>query len=160
MSLEEWIMNNLGGIIIGASATIVAAIIANIAAIINSGGNINTNHTERSKEHQGILHGQEKLSKEHNNLKEQQTEIKSMLTFLKDEKNKEIGSMNALRSSQLDIQKIVQQLTALSMEVSELRIENANLKADNAKLTQENTEIKEYISKIRSADFDADEEEM
>ncbi len=114
---------------------------------------ISTEHDRLSSEIKVISDG-------NGNLKEQQSKMETTLSFLEKREITKEAAENAMRSSRLDIEKIATQLTALSIEVSELRIENANLKADNAKLTQENTEIKEYISKIRSADFDADEEEM
>lgn len=157
MTLGEWIMD-IAEIIVGliAGASLISFFVER-----NKLGSVEDDLKDDHKnvfkmastEHDKLSAEIKVISTEHSGLKEQQTEIKTMLSFLKDEKNKELGRISEQRSSQLDIEKIINQLTALSVEVSDLRIENASLK-------NENTGLRKYIAQFHSNASSADTEEF
>lgn len=135
----------LAAAIIGAGVAIIGSIIANIGAVGKLREFLSGAHTSRSLEHAS--------------LKEQQREMKDMLSFLKDEKNKELGRIEKQHGSKFDLDKIVSQLTALSIEVTELRNEKSELKAQNSALENENRELRNYISQSNAAAASENEEE-
>lgn len=64
--------------------------------------------------------------------------MENVLSFLEKRESQKEVLENNMRGSQLDIEKIVSRLTALSVEVTELRKDNSELKVQNTKLEAAN----------------------
>ncbi len=152
MDLEEIVIMGIVVAIISAVAVIVSAILGDIASSGKLKEFLAGQHSLRSAEH-------DKLKEQQNNLREQQTEIKNMLTFLKDEKNKELGRIESMRASNLDIEKIINQITAMSVRLSDQEKEIAALKEKNASLEEENNRLLQALIQQYPAASDEDEDE-
>ncbi len=147
MDLEEIVIMGIVVAIISAVAVIVSAILGDIAS------------SGKLKE---FLAGQHSLrSAEHDKIRTEQAEIKNKLSFLESEKYKELGRIESMRASNLDLEKIINQIMAMSVRLSDQEKEIAALKEKNASLEEENNRLQTLIQQYPAAsDEDEDEWEM
>ena len=147
--------------------TIIAALITAVAslllALLAVGPRLNALGEKAASSKEAAQHNKELLSKEHGSIQNSIADLKQPLEFLRDAQMKEDVRKEAAKGQTLDMQKMLDILSAQQRYVQELEQKVQSLEAENQRLRDRLGLADELVRQPRrepDRDRDADEQEL
>lgn len=147
--------------------TIIAALITAAAslllALLTVGPKLNALGEKAASNKEAAQHNKELLSKEHGSIQNSIADLKQPLEFLRDAQMKEDACREAAKGQTLDMQKILDILSAQQRYVQELEQKVQRLEAENRQLRARSGLADEMVRQQRyelDRDRDTDEQEL
>lgn len=145
--------------------TIIAALITAVAslllALLAVGPRLNALGEKADSNKEAAQHNKEQLSKEHGSIQNSIADLKRPLEFLRDAQMKEDARRETVKGQTLDMQKMLDILSAQQRYVQELEQKVQSLEAENQRLRDRLGLADELVRQQRyDRDRDADEQEL
>ena len=147
--------------------TIIAALITAVAslllALLAVGPKLNALGEKAASNKEAAQHNKEQLSKEHGSIQNSIADLKRPLEFLRDAQMKEDARRETVKGQTLDMQKMLDILSAQQRYVQELEQKVQSLEAENQRLRDRLGLADELVRQPRrepDRDRDADEQEL
>ena len=160
--MEEWWMETVIAALIAAIGGILAARVG-LSYKLNKLNDKADHHEERSgerkaalsKEHDAITAA---LSKEHNALTAGLEKNTKLLTYLREERIRDIARQESMKEQRLDIRQAMDILTAATERITELERQLTEARTEISRLQAENDRLRSRWEYSRSDELEEDEE--